>query len=495
MTAIERTAYPRFKNSYRKNELQLYLPSDSELEYMQSHDIRSDTMRLNFMVQLKIFQRMGYFQKISNVPKIIQRVIRQALGISKKIKASYPHNNTNYRHRKLIRDFLKIDNDNKTRDELIQTLAKEAGQTMNDPANIINFVLEELVKRRYGLPAFSQLDRTVCAIRHTINEGIFNHVHSQIQQDNKDEQLLQTLEKNKTDHKTPYHQFKRLPQRPTVTHFKELVAHHDLLLGFDDFATYLAGISTTKFEQFAEEARALSANSMKEMRNLDKKITLIACLLAQAQCQTKDALALTFCRCVHGSEKDAERHYFSLDKNKDEAVASIAELLLGMTTGYKNKKLTKAGLLKLFDKHYEQYGGTEKVIQDCEKLLKRHNNKHYPLIWQHYRSKRTGVFSFFKSIQLGSIKKDKPLLAAIKTVENIRDKKKYEEWVELDAPVDLSFASKDWQHLIAKKNGRVIHAHYFEICVMFQLREKLRTGDVYIKGADAYGDYRKTLLP
>ena len=496
MTAIERTAYPRFKkNHYRKNDLQIYLPSDAEREYLWNNDIRSDKMRLNFMLQLKTFQQLGYFPNIHAIPKTIVRTIRQALGTPRAVKLGYQHADTKYRHRRLIRELLGIDENNKSRDQLIMQLAEIAAQTMNDPANIINVILEALVKERYELPAFSAIDRTVCNIRHKINDNIFNVIRGRIDHADKTILLLKTLEKKATEHKSPYHQFKRLPQKPTVTHFKELVAHHDWLMTFGDFSKYLTDISKIKLEQFAEEARALPANAVKEMCHQDKKIALIACLLAQAQCRTKDALAQTFDQTVHSAEKEAIRHYTTLDKSENELIESIAELLFDITTDYQDKKRGKDNLRKLFAKHYEHYGGADKVIQDCEKLLQKGNNKHYPFIWKYYRTKRTGIFAFLQSVQLAGIKKEQPLLHALKIVEEIRKNKRHKEWVELNKKVDLSFAPKDWLPLIAKQDRKTIHAHYFELCVMMQLREKLRTSDVYIQGADAYGDYRKVLMP
>jgi len=176
MTIIERTAYPRLKEShYRKTDLQIYLPSDEELGYMADNGISADKMRLNFMLQLKTFQRLGYFVKLNSIPNVIVRQTRKILSSPRGMKPGYASSDTKYRHRNLIRRYLDIDDDKDGRDRLIEQLAEEAAQTMNDPANIINFVLEELVQQRYELPAFSTLDRTVCSIRHKINNSILKN--------------------------------------------------------------------------------------------------------------------------------------------------------------------------------------------------------------------------------------------------------------------------------------------------------------------------------
>ena len=66
--------------------------------------------------------------------------------------------------------------------------------------------------------------------------------------------------KESNEHKTSYHFFKRLPQKYTVTHFKELVSHHNWLMTFGDFSTYLHDISKIKLTDYAKDIQALFIN-------------------------------------------------------------------------------------------------------------------------------------------------------------------------------------------------------------------------------------------
>src|SRR5690606_15813314 len=62
--------------------------------------------------------------------------------------------------------------------------------------------------------------------------------------------------------------------------------------------------------------------------------------------------------------------------------------------------------------------------------------------------------------------------------------------------IDVSFASKEWQRLICKKENSkyLISRRYLEMAVFSCLSNELRSGDVFIEGADTYSDYRKELL-
>jgi len=177
MTAIERTAYPQLnKNHYRKSELQHYIPSDEELEYMKCQNIRSDAMRLNFMLQLKTFQRLSYFPKIEAIPKPIVKQVRQALDSPQRLNAGYAHTSAQYQHRNSIRKYLNVNQHNNQRDRLIEKTAEETAKTMNDPADIINVVLETLMQQQYELPSFTSIDRTISRIRQAVNNNIFKTI-------------------------------------------------------------------------------------------------------------------------------------------------------------------------------------------------------------------------------------------------------------------------------------------------------------------------------
>lgn len=95
MTAIERTAYPRLKQShFRQQDLQLYIPSHEEIAWMKQQGIDEPQLQLSFLVQLKTFQRLGYFFKIQHVAPMIVAQIRQALNLEEIIKPHYRNKET-----------------------------------------------------------------------------------------------------------------------------------------------------------------------------------------------------------------------------------------------------------------------------------------------------------------------------------------------------------------------------------------------------------------
>ena len=62
--------------------------------------------------------------------------------------------------------------------------------------------------------------------------------------------------------------------------------------------------------------------------------------------------------------------------------------------------------------------------------------------------------------------------------------------------VDLSFASEQWQRIVIDRGhpGQV-HRRHFEACVFTYLASELRTGDIAVRGSQAYANWAEQLLP
>ena len=77
MTAIERTAYPRFKRNFTVKDLEeVYTPTPQE-RFVASRSTKGSIAELGFLVLLKTYQRLGRFILLSEVPApIIEHIHR-----------------------------------------------------------------------------------------------------------------------------------------------------------------------------------------------------------------------------------------------------------------------------------------------------------------------------------------------------------------------------------------------------------------------------------
>lgn len=166
MPAIHGTAYPRIKSNLSEREAgEAYTPSRDEITFV-GNVARGDT-RLCLLVMLKVFQRLGYFMPLAEVPKVVVRLVARTAGltIADDVIAEYDRSRTRKRHMVQIREYAKVQPYGTEARRIIVRSVAEAARTKDVPADLINVAIEELLRQRYELPAFSTLNRISRRVR------------------------------------------------------------------------------------------------------------------------------------------------------------------------------------------------------------------------------------------------------------------------------------------------------------------------------------------
>ena len=176
MVLIERTAYPRPGGRPAEAELaSLYTPTRREVVLARSAT-RGEGSMLGFLVMLKSFQRLGYFPRPEDVPEAVVSHIRSRLWLPAEEAAPDAPRRSRQRHRDHIREHLGVRAYGEDARRLATQAVADAALTMDDPADLVNVAIEELVKERYELPAFSTLDRLARHVKYAVNARLFTRL-------------------------------------------------------------------------------------------------------------------------------------------------------------------------------------------------------------------------------------------------------------------------------------------------------------------------------
>ena len=261
MASIERTAYPRFKRNPLAKELDaLYTPTNDELSFARAL-ARKAQSRFGLLLLLKSFQRLGYFPALVDIPLAIVQHVRNVSGIDDEISPIYAELRTLYRHHQAIRDRLAVTAWSEDGLHAASEAMSAAAEVMDNPADLINVAIEELVRQRIELPAFSTFDRMSRRIRTLVNGRFFAAVMERLSETER-EQLDALLEiGNSPQKKTLFFALKQLPKRSSLEHLQDLLDHIVKLSDTVGADHHLSGIPFAKIKHFAAEAKALDANS------------------------------------------------------------------------------------------------------------------------------------------------------------------------------------------------------------------------------------------
>ncbi|MDE2422485.1 MAG: Tn3 family transposase [Gammaproteobacteria bacterium] len=485
MTSIERTAYPRFKRRPSNQELtEIYTPSEHETNFIKGMARKSE-LRLRAMLLLKSFQRLGYFPVLKDIPQPIIEHMESSLGVKFNHHFEYD-DRTQYRQHKLIREYLKVSEYPINGLQVVEESMTDAAQVMDNPADIINVAIEELVRQRIELPAFSTLDRLAGRIRHHINQTFFELVETRLS-GFECLQLDGLLEVSALQKKSLLHTLKQLPKRSSLEHLQNLLDHIVKLSNTVGAEHHLIGIPHTKIKHFAAEARVLDAAELKDF-NAAKRHVLLLSLIYRARIQARDDVANMFIKRmnhVHQRGKDELEIIRTRYRQKTEfLVATLSDVIHVLDV-----HPVDADAGRVIRKLLTKQGGLESLQDDCATINAFSGDNYYPLLWRFYRSHRATLFRMVRLLTLSSTSQDQSLMAAIEILLEYEHRKI--AWIE--EKIDFSFTNERWKKTVI--NGDRISRQHFEVCVFSALAAEIKSGDVSIYGSEAYADYRDQLLP
>jgi TnpA family transposase len=499
MSHLPESAYPRLKGEPSPKELaELYTPNSEELALASQH-VRASTARLAFLIHLKVFQRLGYFVRLTAVPVAIQQHVAQASGLQRlpprKQLLAYDDSGAQRRHMKALREHLKV----RTLDEQgrvwLSEVAEQAAETKHTVEDIINVMLEELVRARYELPGFTTLERGAMAAREQVNAGYCRAIANALSERSKKriDDLLKTADDAQV---SAWHTLKREPRKPTNKEVSQYLAH---LQQLQLLAAELPKVTmpAAKYKYFRTLARALDAAEMAELRP-ERRYALAVIFIRSQYSKTLDDVADLFLRLVGNLENHAQQqlNQYQLEhaQRTDLLVGELRQVLLAMQQ--------KGGItrrLKAIEGALTQ--DVDTLLAECEEHLAYAGKNYLPFLLKPYRPVRALLFNCLNLVSLKSTSTDRGterLLAALKILRPQRQEVVSLQSLDLTEK-DLGWLPEKWRRLVIGKGDEDIpkghvRRRYFELAVLLHVKDELKSGDLCIEHSERYDDYREQLV-
>ena len=518
MASIDRTAYPRFKRSISVRELRgAYSLSLDELEWARQMT-DSDEALLSLTMCLKCCQRLGYFARFDEVPASIAGHLRQELGLHESVNPAMVPDKTVRNHRGLVRHRLGLVSDQATARKIAAEAIRTAAEAKDNPADLINIALEELVRSNCELPGYTTLDRLAGQIRAEVNTRMHELVYGRMTGDER-RRILALLRVDPLSRRSGHDQLKDVAPKATVSRLRRHLDHLAWLDGIGSAtATWLKDIPAAKIDHFAGEASALDASEMGDFAVV-KRIVLEVCLLHRARVQARDDLVTMLCKRMNTLHNKAgellEEIRAGQRERNEQMLAVFGEVLKAAKaidvdgqsaakpwSPVRRRYETGKVVLEMIDAH----GGLVDLLAEHEALAAHHGGSHLPLLERFYRSSRGLLLRLLNVLEFEATSTDHRLLHAVEWVKanQNRTSEYVTDEVRITDPdtgiparerLDTTFAPEAWQKVIRDKRypGKLARRH-FELCVLSCLADELVRGDVAAAGSDLYANWQRQLL-
>ncbi len=507
MAGVHESIYPRFKSVFSERELmEIYTPSQEESEFAKRVTTKLQT-RICFLITLKCFQKLGYFVPTSKIPEEIVSHISKVtkIFISNNQIKEYNNSATRERHIQEIRKYLSAKPYNAdARHLLVQTIGKSA-LTKDEPLDLINLAIEELIKNCYELPAFTTLNKAAVRIRGSVNRAYYREIFNSLSREfiEKTDKIVESAEDLTY---TDWNKLKKESLSPTVNHLKEVVAQLTWLKEFEPATSSLKNIPYVKIKQFALEAKTMDANKLKEIEPY-KRYALISSLIYIQSMSTTDDIAEMFIKRmmhIHKRGRDALELY---RKEHIQVTDKLVLTLRDLIEAYQKDGTVKERFSAIDSILSKQ---SDDMLEKCELHVAHSGNNYYSFLWRYYKSHRVVLFDILKKVKMYSTNQDLSIEEAYKFLQLNENKRS--EWIDTvkienkgtpdESSVELlklNWISDSWWKQVTGKNSRElypekINRRQFEICLFTQIMWELKSGDLYIEGGDKYSDYREQLI-
>lgn len=330
MVLIQRTAYPRLGHNPEASELsRLYTPTLHELDLAKRTTRGGRRQQLTFLVMFKSFQRLGYFSNAEDVPESIVSHVRSRLGHADH-SPTVPPPRSRQRYRDAIREYLGVKQfDDEARKVATQAVA-DAALNMDDPADLVNVAIEELVKERCELPAFSTLDLLARHVKHAVNARLFAQVDELIIAGNK--RSLENLLETGSRGRSALNALKAAPKSATKKNLSEMQERLVWLESFGDTKKLLEGVANQKVANLAAQARALDASELKEV-GPQRRRAMLVCMIDRTKVSVRDALCEMLTKIVGKIHNKGKEELETIHREKRATTENMIELLERILAG------------------------------------------------------------------------------------------------------------------------------------------------------------------
>lgn len=484
LSATERTdllGLPEIQNDL----IRFYTFTESDIALIRQR--RGDANRLGFAVQLCLLRYPGY--GLTTDMMVNQRVLQWIADQIKVNSASWlnyaERDQTRREHLAELRLYLKLSSF-KLSDfrYLLHSLTDLAMQT--DKGLILaTRALEVLRQNHIILPALSVIERVCSQAIVRANRQIYRMLSQPLSEHQK-RQLDELLKIKTGANITWLIWLRQSPLKPNSRHMLEHVERLNKLQALALPAGIGGQIHQNRLLKMAREGGQMTPQDLGRFENERRYATLVALVLESMATVTDELIDLhdrIMVKLFSTANHKHQRQFQNQGKAINEKVrqySKIGHALLGAKLAGEDPFAAIEAIMS-----WEDF---TQSIAEADTLSQPESFDHLPLISDQFSTLRRYTPEFLDVLKLRAAPAAQPVLEAIDVLRgmNADNARKVPD----DAPV--AFVKPRWKPLVLTDAG--IDRRFYEMCALSELKNSLRSGDIWVQGSRQFRDFEDYLL-
>lgn len=488
LTNSERQKLEQFPPEITEDDLAVYFtltPADKLFIMKQ----RGEYNRLGFAVLFCTLRYLGFCpNNLQNIPVTIIDYVRKQLKLSSNKLEQYGNRaQTRTEHLQAIQHYLGFRKVGKDKLQSITDWLIDRALEHDSPSLLLTMLCEKLHTEKLLCPGITVLEGIVINARNKAQAITFNKVQADLSGERK--MLLDKLLVNDpTINQTPLNwlRFGETSNSPQAILNVIRKSNYIRSLGVDSWDLSLLNPNRRKLlTQFGRR----STNQALQRTSPERRYLILMAFLKQTLEDATDELIELFDRCLWDCYSRAKHELEKLKLQKSSMVNEKIRLLKTIGGIILDTEIDDVDVRKtVYQEITEEKFALE--ITECIELIRPKNDKCYDLLGKRFSYLREFAPYFLNAVEFSTNRSNHELLNAVELLQSANEdgKRKIAE----DAPI--KFINRSWAAYVFEKDD-AINRRYYEICTLWELRQALRCGDIWVEGSRKYNDPESYLIP
>ncbi len=281
-----------------------------------------------------------------------------------------------------------------------------------------------------------------------------------------------------------------LRQPPGAPNAKHVLAHIERLKAICDLALpdgLERAVHQNRLLKLAREGGQMTAQHLRDLESKRRYATLVAIMLDTRATLTDEIIDLHD-RIIGTLFNRAKHHHAERFQQAGKAINDKVRLY------------SRIGRALLEAKHLggDPFAAIEAImpwerfsesVTEAEKLAQPEEFDYLSLAGEGFSQLRRYTPAFLEVLTMKAAPAARDVLEAVEVLKGMNERQTRK--VPDDAPT--SFVRKRWENLVHTPDG--LDRRFYELCVLSELKNALRSGDVWVQGSRQFKDFEEYLLP
>jgi len=245
-------------------------------------------------------------------------------------------------------------------------------------------------------------------------------------------------------------------------------------------------IHQNRLRKIAATGMRMTAQHLRELEPGRRYATLVAVVLETRATLIDEVVELND-RMIGGVFNTAKRRYeaefLAAQKGINRNLGIFARIGRALLLAKRNRTNPLAAIPKIIG-----WAELEQHVEEAETLARSEKLEFLLGIVAGYRKVHGYSAEFLNAVELRSTVAGRDVFDAVQAVKRLHHESHFDS-----KSVPLNFVKAKWRPLVFNAGG--IDRRYYELCAMSELRNSLRSGDIWVEGSRQFKDVEEYLLP